>query len=281
MKIKPWLFFLLLVGCGDNVSTSNFISDEVPNHIIYGEDSIKEMDLNLTAQSQVSVALMSKKNWELLRKKLPSLSVEETYSMDSSIVWKDQLSYSHCTGVVVSKDRVLTANHCLAEVSCEDTIVVFGYHKNSKKIESRSCAQLKNHRLDADAGVDYAILQLNKAVDIKPVEIQKTDIKVGSQLFVVGYPLGAWQKSSQGIVRTVVENGNLSTNLDVFSGNSGSPVFEKKSGNLVGLLIGGESDFELDQNSGQEIMKRCSEQDCGGEIVIPIKKIIEDMRNQQ
>lgn len=280
MKLKPWLFFLLLAGCGDSVSTTPLALGETSNQIIYGEDSIRETDTGLDLQSQASVALMSKRNWELLQRNSPSLTIEEAYSVDSDMVWKDQPSYSHCTGVVITKDRIITANHCLSEISCEDTVVVFGYRKNSKKIEARSCAKLGIHRTDVQAGLDYAILKLDEEIEVKPVKIQTESIKVGTELLVVGFPLGASQKLSNGVVRTVEDNGNLNSNLDVFSGSSGSPVFDKKSGHLVGILIGGESDFEMDQKSGQEVMKRCSDTDCGGEIVTPIKKILADIKNQ-
>ena len=39
-------------------------------------------------------------------------------------------------------------------------------------------------------------------------------------------------------------------NLDTFSGNSGSPVFNKRTKRVEGILIAGETDYTFDMNQG-------------------------------
>ncbi len=98
------------------------------------------------------------------------------------------------------------------------------------------------------------------------------------ELTVLGYPLGGVQKvASGGSFRKSFENDQLLAELDVFEGNSGSPVFSNDK-KVRGMLLGGESDFVTDQ-SGCLRVKRCAHGNCTGETMISSRSII-DLHHQ-
>src|SRR5690606_21004735 len=75
----------------------------------------------------------------------------------------------------------------------------------------------------------------NIAVDIRK------KLKINDELFMIGYPLGIYQKlvTSGNVTDVKPENVSFSHNLDSFSVNSGGPIFDKNSGKQVGVLVRG------------------------------------------
>jgi V8-like Glu-specific endopeptidase len=62
---------------------------------------------------------------------------------------------------------------------------------------------------------------------------------------MIGYPCGFPLKYTYNawITKNESDNPFFTTNLDAFSSNSGSPVFDLESNNVIGILISGESDY--------------------------------------
>src|SRR5262249_3802646 len=93
---------------------------------------------------------------------------------------------------------------------------------------------------------DWALIKLDRPVpDRRPLPIRLSgQAPNGTSLAVLGYPKGIPEKYDDG---ARILNGNTTTftsNLDTFSANSGSPVFDKVTGTVEGVLDSGESDFE-------------------------------------
>jgi hypothetical protein len=97
---------------------------------------------------------------------------------------------------------------------------------------------------------------------------------------MLGHPVGLSQKvASNGFI---IENENpvfFKTNLDSFSGNSGSPIFNKKTGLVEGILVRGEGDFITDEVNDCERLHFCPEngEGCQGEDGTRITQISELM----
>ncbi len=272
---------LFVVGCGDQAPMSNYKIDSEVNHVIYGENNISLPNDSQKLQSDATVALVTKEDALKMKNGLSDRRVGEMYSVDEDLGFSLSDSYSYCSGVLVGRGQVLTAGHCFEERVCENTVVVFNYKNEVGKHlrEFRECKSVIK-KIDLIKGLDYAVIELNKSIRVNTPKISTKEVVVGQKLYALGSPLGVSQRSSAGWIRSIDNKLNIVTNLDVFEGNSGSPVFSQDSGELVGILSGGENDFTTDAD-GNEIMVRCSDTGCGGEIVIPIKKIIEDMVNQQ
>jgi V8-like Glu-specific endopeptidase len=98
-------------------------------------------------------------------------------------------------------------------------------------------------------------------------------MKAGSQVGTMGFPLGLPLKVTlNGTVREVFAD-YFQANLNSYSGNSGSPVFDINSGSVAGILVRGENDFEWNENDRCMQSKFCPMGECRGEDVFPASLI--------
>lgn len=128
-----------------------------------------------------------------------------------------------------------------------------------------------------ETGLDYALVRLESEVNIPPATIVKKAPKEGDDVYALGYPIGSPKKKADGKIRKVVSEPELyNSNLDVYQGNSGSPVFSSKTHELIGIISTGEADFQDLDDPEEAKVKHCADDDCLGEIIVPIQKILAD-----
>ena len=93
-------------------------------------------------------------------------------------------------------------------------------------------------------------------------------------MVVIGYPSGLPTKiADQAQVRTNKHRNFFVANLDTFGGNSGSPVINKSSGLVEGILVRGESDYKYNRVRGRFENNVCVDSGCRGEDVTKISSI--------
>ena len=124
-----------------------------------------------------------------------------------------------------------------------------------------------------DNDLDIAVLGLKRtsaeqqwiSTDlIIPIEMygSESDVVEGKEIVYVGYPLGLgveeknYPVSRQGLISQVIPNKKTFL-IDGFAshGNSGSPVFSKKDGKLIGIVSSFEPDF-IDSYENNNLMSR-------------------------
>jgi hypothetical protein len=169
----------------------------------------------------------------------------------------DQPVIAYCTGFVVGSDLIATAGHCAEADITSSVRIVFGYRKTRTSDTFQTATEIPKRdvfkvievvskKLEAK-GIDYAILRVDRPIkDHLPLPLEKDNpVKVGEQLYVLGFPSGLPMKlADQGVVREVNENGYFVSNLDTFGGNSGSPVLRTDSLTVEGILVRGDTDYE-------------------------------------
>lgn len=277
------LLSLMVLGCGEAPTSLLLEKEESTTRqaVIYGKDSVAEALGNSNPNYASTVALVKKESWENYVKGL-SDTLEEAYGGMEVFNWKSQEAVAFCSGVLVSKNKVLTANHCIPSLeACRDSLVVFGYEGEgaSKKARAVKCSALVSK---SASKLDYAVIQLAEEMsDIELPEVeQKSSLAVGEELYMLGHPLGALRKISTGRVRAEAQNGIIIATLDSFEGNSGSPVFSAKTNKLIGISVAGESSFVASEDieSGRESIRFCGDDECAGESIVDIKKILADIQ---
>lgn len=158
-----------------------------------------------------------------------------------------------CTGFLIAPDLLATAGHCVeTQFQCRNFKWVFGYTEGTTRIKREDvygCKEIIAQDLAQVQFVtrDYAIIRLDRPVeDREPLPVRLEGwARVGTDLAVIGHPSGLPMKvADEAKIRSSRIN-FFYTDLDTFSGNSGSPVINQETGIVEGILVEGEEDYEF------------------------------------
>lgn len=170
-----------------------------------------------------------------------------------------------CTGFLVKEDIIATAGHCLDEHNIKDLCFVFGYKMvdssgqipeiqqkdiyKGVKIINRICKREGNQS-------DWALVKLDrKVVGQEVVTLSKKKIATKKLIYIIGHPVGLSLKySSEARVGSISE-AYFSADLNVYNGNSGSPVFDSKTHEVIGIVVRGHTrDFRLVESCWRSVI---------------------------
>lgn len=187
---------------------------------------------------------------------------------------------SFCSGFAISRNLFATAGHCLDDENLNEIRIIYGFRMIDKNIPNLIIpasdiyepTRIVKRKLDKNTLEDFTIVEVNKEFpDHKIVQIRKNDkVKIGEELFVIGYPSGIPLKIAAD--SKVLKNDNnffFVTNTDTFGGNSGSPVFNKNNNTVEGILVRGHDDYMLVKISNCSVTVKCPQSigNCTGESV--------------
>lgn len=182
-----------------------------------------------------------------------------------------------CSGFLIAPNLLVTAGHCYKqettpEEACKNYAWVFDYnmqsptHNPTKNISINniySCKWVMSAELNRT--MDYAIVMLDRpVVGRTPLKFRTAgQIANNAQLLVIGHPTGLPTKVSEGgRVTRNMDTTRFSTTLDTFAGNSGSAVFDARTGIVEGILIQGRTDYRLSKPNNSEscqVVNKCDE----------------------
>ena len=203
-----------------------------------------------------------------------SLSTHKFYSTKKPLCseerFVEQQSSASCSGALIGKKYILTAGHCIENMSdCENYRWVFDFKYNTYMDEIfvtendvYSCTKIIKRSTDYGRNIDYAIIELDrevinrtplktrtmsqqkyteKSIDpstgetILTEKTSKLDNK--TPLFLVGCPFGTPLKvTTNGVVIDTGLSNSFRSNIDNFFGNSGGPLINAKTGIIEGLI---------------------------------------------
>jgi len=153
------------------------------------------------------------------------------------------------TGFLVDEDVVATAGHKVNRENVRDFRFIFGYHMESENnpvtripndqvyqgIETLDCTYTRDR-----AELDWALVRLDRKVKGKrPLTLSQQEISCNNEVYVIGYPVGLPLKYAAGARICDCNETNFLSDLDIYSGNSGSPIFDSKTNEVVGMIIQG------------------------------------------
>lgn len=165
------------------------------------------------------------------------------------------------TGYLLDAHTVLTCWHGWEHFGARALVAVFGHHATSDCESPRElpAAQVlpvaaRPARVPASGGAggsadDWVLLRLEHPVThLGALEPPRLDApRAGHAVYTLGHPLGLPLKLADRASVLATEELLFRSDLDTFTGNSGSPVFDAQTHALVGLVIEGqkdEGDFE-------------------------------------
>lgn len=276
--VKSTLSSIGLLSLLFNSANANAKFIDVTEDLIYGNDDRVEVDFykdNSFIEKAQSIAIRISKRklsedrndpskiifpFTTLEKSNPSLCKDERFI--------EQYSIGTCSGFLVGPKTLVTAGHCMVnEDECKNNRWVFGFKYDSKDFNVNqvySCKSITSQRYKyTEKEVsDYAVIELDReVVGYKPLKLRKFGrVLLKTPLVVIGHPMGLPMKATDGAVvsrMNDIERENpiksfflrshyFTANLDSYGGNSGSPVFNARNGEVEGILVQGADDFVYD-----------------------------------
>jgi len=236
--------------------------------VVYGEDNRKDIyqvtnalhfKLAAATAGMVKVNSFAKTSTQGILDLLNIPTLEDGQGLCPTEAFSQQLTAPICSGFLVGPDTLVTAGHCYKsfdtpENVCKSFVWVFDYdmksatHNPTKNLNVQNvylCKQIIAAKLDND--FDYSVIKLDRKVIGRTPLTFRTSGKIDpkTELVVIGHPSGLPTKvSDAGKVTRNLEETRFSTTLDTFHGNSGSAVFDAKTGVIEGILIQGKTDYQ-------------------------------------
>jgi|GEM_PF-4268177 hypothetical protein len=167
------------------------------------------------------------------------------------------------TAFLIGQQLALTAAHCVCDdnhpsrARIEAMHLVFGFYmigdnQCRREFEERDVYQVENVLAYAKTdSSDWAILKLNREVEGRsPLRLNLTDeVPKGIPLYMLGHPTGLPLKLvTEAEVKEDRNPDFFGADLDSFAGNSGSPVFDQRTQEVVGILYRGQEDYVLEDD---------------------------------
>jgi hypothetical protein len=260
------LFFLFLFISGVSAEKSN-IEYSFQKRVVYGEDNrieVSELDLRYLSLPQAVAGIFWKD--DVIENDDRNYTIEQkSYTCPLRLPWCDSERFVDqkigpwCSSFLVGPRLIASAGHCVEEPS--RLRFVFGYTGKERALrrDVYDCSKILVKVNTRTA--DYALFELDREVTGR-IPLNISTPSPGEGLVMVGFPMGLPMKADFGQVRGMSEF-LLVADLDAFSGNSGSLVASNKTLNVVGILIAGNQDFQIDL-SGCCKTKKCSSLGCLG-----------------
>jgi hypothetical protein len=165
----------------------------------------------------------------------------------------------HCSGFLVTKDIIATAGHFVNQWGLTDLCIVFGFRMlnpytpvtrvSDKDIYKGTKIICQDY--NPMNGSDWALVQLDRQVkDRQVAALSKNDVVCHQPVYVYGHPMGLPLKFAAGAcVRDNTNKTYFAADLDIYMGNSGSPVFDSETHQVIGMVVRGyQKDFRLVEN---------------------------------
>ncbi|MDR4484362.1 MAG: serine protease [Nitrospirales bacterium] len=206
-----------------------------------------------------------------------------------------QRTSGYCSGTLIEKNLVLTAGHCIREISGEsglpflqDIAVVFGFRVFNQNgigptvLEKNQVYFVKNESVggtSSDSRNDWALIKLTVDVDQMVAEpssnIQEGMISNFTKVFVIGHPDGLPVKfAPEGeITQNIPDRAYFVATLDAFGGNSGSGVYNQETNAMVGILTHGGIDYSKPEGESCFKANLCPSSGCNGEFITRLANV--------
>lgn len=272
-------FLLLLVIVSHEISAAPFA--------IYGDDNridpYATTNPLLLKMAATTAAMIGKEHMKVTgaNTTITGKSLGDMFKLCPEERFRNQPVAANCSGTLVAPDLIMTAGHCydMVKANCRDYSWVFDYRVSKEgqlsvtvpNTKVYNCKSVVLKEYDMGTNLDHALIKLDRPVsDRSFAKIRATDsIKVKDEVVLIGHPSGLPTKIAPGGFVLSIGKISFVTNVDAFTVNSGSGVFNAKTGEIEGILSAGRSDYNGHGNCSTVVKYQMSE---GNETVgKPIK----------
>jgi hypothetical protein len=160
-----------------------------------------------------------------------------------------QPTLSTCSGTLIDTNLILTARHCITDVTEADICsasVSFdyqttcaggrpsGYAPRFYKVRRRVATGIELPSTSLSMNDDWLILEIDPPTGIVPRQLRPTNPAAGEAVFTVHHPNGAVKKLESGLLAS--GNVNVVNGFDYAGGSSGSALFDSM-GRVIGAAL--------------------------------------------
>lgn len=291
-RFLTWLlttFAVFALGCSERQMEKLRIrtDDTASASGVYGADDRKDLyeitDSRLLALAEGTVALMPSRSLSEINAttlRIRTRSYARDYRLCSDEPFFEQETAAFCSGFLVSDDLIVTAGHCISnQEDCNSTKFVFNFSikqkgdlpREANKEDVYSCREIVKTQ---GGPADLAIVRLDRKVSsASPLALRRGSMPGEfTPLILIGHPSGLPAKVASGGFARMAGFKQFKTSVDSYAGNSGSPVFNRNTGLVEGILVNGDLDFV--RQGSCYISRVCAEHLCLGEGVVDIEEVI-------
>ena len=281
---RTQLFYFVLISCFIMANSNLYASVD---KAINGDDNRTEITSAPPFAQNLSQAIAGHFLVDSLTKN------GNVYSLNSyplgkkhcaSVRFADQYTGPRCTGFLVGPNLIATAGHCMNQPNdCQNYLWAFDFQLKSAgdssytKIPAEkvfTCKRIVSQKYNALGGIDYTLIELDRKVpNREPVVMDFTgDTSAGTPVYMLGYPSGLPLKYTDGALITKDTAEYFDTDLDVFGGNSGSPVFSAITNHVIGIVSMANSEWTNLPGASCKTEKICRPEDhCFPSLISKIK----------
>jgi hypothetical protein len=247
--ISTWdLVKILLFKTGSIIpSTRGIWSDDLMDCYELTDEPIKN-NADCTAIICLKDNLTDKKNgFSTLKVK----NYGKTFNLCDAEPFYDQpisagISFS---GFLVKENVIAAAGHCVNKNNLTDLRIVFGY----KMLDPTTpVTQVSNENIYKGVRIihkvlnhtgnksDWALVKLDrKVVGPSVPKLSGKRIFSDQPVYVIGHPVGLPLKYTAGASVRDAHETYFVANLNIYSGNSGSPIFNRDTNEVIGMVVRG------------------------------------------
>lgn len=245
------LSLLVLAVSASSIASTKVIYGEDDRLDVYESTNTQYIELSESTAAMIPNSAIKKdrggKSYTIKSKSLARRGIckSERFS--------DQPTAANCSGFLVGDKYLVTAGHCIKNQSdCAGSHWAFNYKMNNSTEANLNlaandvyrCKKIISQSLSSRTRDDYALIELDRVTDKRPLTFRKTGkVKVNDKLVVIGHPTGLPTKIADGAWVRSTNDVFFSANLDTYGGNSGSAVFNAVTGVVEGILVRGETDY--------------------------------------
>jgi len=247
--------------------------------IVYGDDNrIDTFQASALFQklAKSTAAMVPKENIKVRGNtvELNGKELGEVFRLCEKERFVHQPMVANCSGFLVAPDIIVSAGHCYEDRSdCTQYHWVFNYkvddekqrHVSVSKDDVYGCKEVIKQSLTETT--DFAVIRLDRpVVGVAPVKIATKEAEVGTEVVMIGHPSGLPQKVTDHAVVKGVSATEFRATVDAFQINSGSAVFNAKTGELMGILVRGLIDYRTNKQYQCTEVNSTNDNDRGEDI---------------
>jgi S1-C subfamily serine protease len=207
------------------------------------------------------------------------ITLKQKFNLCPGQAFGEQPVAGEGTAFVVGEYNVMTAGHVLS-AQVDQYAIIFGFEMRNKAgdyetLIPTSQIYYPKKVISRNQELDIMVLQLDRPLDRPALKFSnKTVLTPQIEIYMIGHPSGLPQKIAlNASITAETEAYHFFTTLDAFQGNSGSPVFDFLTNEVIGILVSGETDYVWTGSCNTSSI--CKLPYCQGEKAVKIKEALE------